>query len=76
VPFRLRRLGETSSCRRSSAATQLGHAEWLHAQGRADGAEPLLAEARETFELLEARPWLERAGQLAPHGEPEAVAAQ
>lgn len=38
--------------------------------------EPLLAEARETFELLEARPWLEPAGQLAPHGEPEAVAAQ
>jgi tetratricopeptide (TPR) repeat protein len=58
------------------AATQLEHAEWLHAQGRADEAEPLLAEARETFELLEARPWLERAGELAPHGEPEAVAAQ
>jgi hypothetical protein len=36
----------------------------------------LLAEARETFERLEAKLWLERAGQLAPHGEPEAVAAQ
>jgi hypothetical protein len=48
----------------------------LHAQGRPDEAEPLLAEARETFERLEARPWLERAAQLAPHGEPETVAAQ
>jgi ATP/maltotriose-dependent transcriptional regulator MalT len=58
------------------AATQLEHAEWLHAQGRPDEAEPLLAEARETFQRLEARPWLERAAQLAPHGEPETVAAQ
>jgi class 3 adenylate cyclase/tetratricopeptide (TPR) repeat protein len=58
------------------AATQLEHAEWLQAQGRLSEAEPLLAEARETFERLEARPWLERAAQLAPHGEPEPVAAQ
>jgi hypothetical protein len=42
------------------AATQLEHGEWLIARGRADEAEPLLAEARETFERLEAAPWLDR----------------
>ena len=42
------------------AVTQLEHGEWLTAQGRADDAQPLLAEARQTFEALEARPWLER----------------
>ena len=35
------------------------------AQGRADEAESLLAEAREIFERLEAAPWLERAGRSA-----------
>jgi class 3 adenylate cyclase/tetratricopeptide (TPR) repeat protein len=58
------------------AATELEHAEWLHAQGRPDEAELLLTQARETFERLEAKPWLERAGQLATHGEPETVAVQ
>jgi hypothetical protein len=43
---------------------QLEHAEWLAGQGRRDEAEPLIAEARETFERLEAAPWLERATQL------------
>jgi class 3 adenylate cyclase/tetratricopeptide (TPR) repeat protein len=47
------------------AVTQLEHAEWLSEQGRGDEAEPLVAEARETFERLEAAPWLERAAQLA-----------
>jgi class 3 adenylate cyclase/predicted ATPase len=42
------------------AATQLEHAEWLAARGRAEDAEPLLAQARETLERLEAKPWLER----------------
>jgi hypothetical protein len=42
------------------AATQLEHAEWLVADGRPAEAEPLLAEARATFEQLRARPWLER----------------
>jgi class 3 adenylate cyclase/tetratricopeptide (TPR) repeat protein len=42
------------------AAVQLEHAEWLVLQDRADEAGPLLAEAQETFERLEARPWLER----------------
>jgi class 3 adenylate cyclase/tetratricopeptide (TPR) repeat protein len=44
------------------AVTQLEQAEWLAGQERADEAEPLLAEARETFEQLGATPWLERAG--------------
>ena len=42
------------------AVTQLEHAEWLIGQGRADEAQPLLEEACETFERLEATPWLER----------------
>jgi class 3 adenylate cyclase/predicted ATPase len=36
------------------------HAEWLTGQGRADEAAPLAAEARDIFERLGARPWLER----------------
>ena len=51
------------------AATELEHAEWLVAQGRAEDAEPLLAEAREIFERLEAAPWLERCDALGI-GEP------
>jgi hypothetical protein len=47
------------------AVTQLEHGEWLVGQGRADDAEPLLAEARETFERLSAKPWLERAAQVS-----------
>jgi class 3 adenylate cyclase/tetratricopeptide (TPR) repeat protein len=47
------------------AATQLEHAEWLVGQGRADEAAPLVDEARETFERLRARLWLERADALA-----------
>ena len=43
------------------AVTQLEQAEWLAQQGRAAEAQPLLAEARETFERLEATPWLDRA---------------
>jgi hypothetical protein len=54
------------------ASTQLEHAEWLVGQGRPDEAEPLLTEARQTFERLEAAPWLERAGGQAV---PEAAAA-
>jgi hypothetical protein len=43
----------------------LEYGEWLVSQNRAGDAEPLLAEARATFERLEATPWLERAGQAA-----------
>jgi class 3 adenylate cyclase/tetratricopeptide (TPR) repeat protein len=42
------------------AVVLLEHGEFL-ARVRPDEAEPLLDEARETFERLEARPWLERA---------------
>jgi tetratricopeptide (TPR) repeat protein len=42
------------------AVTQLEHAEWLTSQGRADEAEQHLSEAHETFDHLEAGPWLER----------------
>jgi hypothetical protein len=47
------------------AVTRLEHAEWLADRGRADDAAPLLAAARETFERLEAKPWLERLDALA-----------
>jgi tetratricopeptide (TPR) repeat protein len=46
------------------AVTLLEHGEWLTQQGRADEAQPLLEEARNIFEQLEARPWLERLGTL------------
>jgi hypothetical protein len=42
------------------AVTQLEHAEWLVSQDETDRAEPLLAEAREAFERLRAKPWLDR----------------
>jgi tetratricopeptide (TPR) repeat protein len=48
------------------AVTLLEQAEWLAGTGRAAEAEPLLDEARETFETLEAAPWLERLDALAP----------
>lgn len=44
--------------------TRREHAEWLTDLGRADDAEALLAQARETFERLEAVPRLERLGRL------------
>jgi predicted ATPase/class 3 adenylate cyclase len=42
------------------AVTRLEHAERLLAEGRALDAEPLLREAREGFEQLQAAPWIER----------------
>jgi hypothetical protein len=50
------------------AVTLLEYAEWLTGQGRADDATSSLTEAREIFERLEARPWLERLERM---GEPE-----
>jgi class 3 adenylate cyclase/tetratricopeptide (TPR) repeat protein len=47
------------------AVTQLEHAEWLFEQGRADEAHSLLVEARDAFQQLRARPWVERAVGLA-----------
>ncbi len=48
------------------AVTELEHAERLLELGRDADAEPLLAEARQIFARLEARPWLERATALRP----------
>jgi tetratricopeptide (TPR) repeat protein len=48
------------------AVTLTEHGEWLIAQGRIPGAEPLLAEAREIFERLRATPWLERVDAALP----------
>jgi predicted ATPase/class 3 adenylate cyclase len=48
------------------AVVQLEHGEWLTARGQPDDAQPLLAEARDTFERLEAVPWLERVDAVAP----------
>jgi class 3 adenylate cyclase/tetratricopeptide (TPR) repeat protein len=50
------------------AITLTEQAEWLLASDQGPEAEPLLAEARETFERLEATPWLGRveAAQAAP----------
>jgi predicted ATPase/class 3 adenylate cyclase len=46
------------------AVAQLEHGEWLLARGRPEDAEALLVEARETFERLQARPWLDRVDSL------------
>jgi len=50
------------------AVVQLEHGEWLVSQGRVDDAEPLLTEARGTFERLEAGPWLARLDGAAATG--------
>jgi hypothetical protein len=42
------------------AVTITEQGEWLIAEDRVAEAEPLLSEARETFERLGAKPWLER----------------
>ncbi|MEP7224750.1 MAG: hypothetical protein ABI783_07325, partial [Actinomycetota bacterium] len=47
------------------ACTQLEQAAWLASQGRQGEVEPMLTEARETFERLRATPWIERANALA-----------
>jgi len=47
------------------AVTQLEHAEWLAKEGREPEAAPLLEEAREIFERLEATPWLERTEKVS-----------
>ncbi len=53
--------------------TLLEHGEWFVARGRGDEAEPLLAEACETFERLEATPWIERAQASRLEHEPAAT---
>jgi tetratricopeptide (TPR) repeat protein len=53
------------------AVTETEHGEWLRDHSRAQEAEPLLAEARETFERLEAAPWVERVAALGADAEVE-----
>ena len=48
------------------AVAQLEHAERLSSDGRPEDTEPLLAEAREIFERLGAKPWLERVTTADP----------
>jgi class 3 adenylate cyclase len=55
------------------AVTLLEHAEWLVEHSRGEDAKTLLAEAREIFERLEARPWLERVAMAG--GEPSPALA-
>jgi class 3 adenylate cyclase/tetratricopeptide (TPR) repeat protein len=47
------------------AVTILEHAEWLVGEGRGEEAQPLLLEAREIFERLGARWWLERTARVS-----------
>jgi predicted ATPase/class 3 adenylate cyclase len=49
------------------AVTRLEHAEWLGAQGRTEEMQPLTLEARQIFERLEARPWLDRLDAVHAH---------
>jgi class 3 adenylate cyclase/tetratricopeptide (TPR) repeat protein len=42
------------------ALVEVDHAAWLVGAGRPDDARPILDEAREVFERIGARPWLER----------------
>ncbi|HEY2940610.1 MAG TPA: hypothetical protein VGJ27_12435, partial [Gaiellaceae bacterium] len=56
------------------AVVQLEHAEWLRSRSRSEEAEPLVTEAREIFERLEATPWLERANEAATERAPEPIA--
>ena len=56
------------------AVAQLEYGEWLAARGRPDDAQPLLAEARETFERLQAQPWLDRVDAVAPGASAEILA--
>jgi hypothetical protein len=58
------------------AVVLLEHGEWLTGRGRPDDAAPLLAEAREIFDRLEAAPWLARVDALLPaRREPQPVPA-
>jgi class 3 adenylate cyclase/tetratricopeptide (TPR) repeat protein len=56
------------------AVVHLEHGEWLTARGRPDDAQPLLADARDTFERLQAGPWLERIDAVAPDSTAQVLA--
>jgi predicted ATPase len=55
------------------AVVQLEHGEWLATRGRPEDAQLLLGEARETFERLQAKPWLERLDAAAAGTTTEAL---
>ncbi len=58
------------------AVTLLEYGEWLLAQDRRQDSEALLAEARDTFERLDAKPWIERTARTAlARPEPKPVTA-
>jgi len=48
------------------AVTRLEHADWLAGRQESAEAAPLLADARDTFQRLQALPWLERLDRLGP----------
>jgi class 3 adenylate cyclase/tetratricopeptide (TPR) repeat protein len=48
------------------AVTRLEQGEWLSTQNRSDEVATLLGEARETFERLQAAPWLARLERITP----------
>jgi tetratricopeptide (TPR) repeat protein len=58
------------------AAAQVEHAEWLTTQGRWDEAKPLCREAREAFERLEAKPWLQRVDSVEVSAQSEGLPDQ
>jgi class 3 adenylate cyclase/tetratricopeptide (TPR) repeat protein len=58
------------------AVTLLEQAEWLAGQGRDEESHTAMDEARETFERLRAKPWLDRADALARRLAEPAVAAR
>jgi class 3 adenylate cyclase/tetratricopeptide (TPR) repeat protein len=56
------------------AVTLLEHGEWLVTQDRGEEAQPLLTEAHDAFERLQAKPWLERIEQASlARSEPQVV---
>jgi predicted ATPase/class 3 adenylate cyclase len=57
------------------AVTQLEHGEWLVGQARGDEADPLLADARATFERLHAKWWVDRHERLQSQTRAELSAA-
>jgi tetratricopeptide (TPR) repeat protein len=56
------------------AVVQLEYGEWLTARGQPDDAQPLLADARDTFERLQAQPWLDRVDAVGSGTTAEALA--
>jgi len=52
------------------AATLTEHGEWLIVEGRTQEADALLTEARGIFEMLQARPWLDRLERLGAGSQP------